>query len=277
MKASLKIFLYRGFPSEKINYKTWKSFLESLIPNIYLELREDFFLKFLTLLREKEPTLLEISRALAASRIINPLVPVSNRQPLPGEISFERKYLLSPYQRPIGILYDAWELQKIMRTLIPAEERNWENLHLVITSQLFGTWDEKNRRYHKRTVFLGLPSIISISGLIEAPAKPRDFYLKLQMGIPRQILLEEFRDNILDYEDPRLTEVLKGYLLQALFYHLTGEAFCSDRSCRLYNAHWQEEMIRAQCSKGIGLCPYHLEIIEQFSKGKIKDEWLFKF
>ena len=39
-------------------------------------------------------------------------------------------------------------------------------------------------------------------------------------------------------------------------YHVTKEAFCEDPECRLFNAHWQAELLRAQVESG-RLCPRH--------------------
>lgn len=272
----LKILIYLGVSENQVELGGLHSFLSNTLPGMPIELRRDFISYFLNTWEARDEKLAEVSQALSAARVFNPSLPWQERQPLPGEVNFERRFLFTPHQKPLGILYDAWQLQKMMRSLLPVKENNWQNLHLVITNQLIGTWDQANSRYHYRTVFFGLPSIISIPGLVEAPAKPRQFYLKLKMGIPYEILKNEFRDFILDYEDPRLSEVLKGYLLQALFYHLTGDPFCPDPSCRLYNAHWQEEMIKAQIQEGLGLCPAHLETINQLLAGEIKDDWLIK-
>lgn len=275
MNFFLRIFLYRGISGEKVDFGVLQSFLELLIPGISVKLREEFISNFCTPFREEEEKLQEVSRALASAKIPNPNLKWSHREPLRGEICFERRYLFLPYQRPSGILYDAWHLQKMFRDLIPPPERKWENIHLAITNQLFGTWDQGNRRYHYRTAFFGLPSLVSTTGLIEAPAKPRDFYFKLQMGVQREILRLDFQGSILDYEDPRMTEVLKGYVLQGLFYHLTGNPFCPDPSCRLFNAHWQEELIKAQLRDGADLCSTHREVLRRFLNGQKEPEWLF--
>ena len=63
--------------------------------------------------------------------------------------------------------------------------------------------------------------------------------------------------------DPRLTELLKGYTMQAVFYHLFAEPFCDNPDCRLFNAHWQEEMIKAQL-QGADFCRRHRELLEGF-------------
>ena len=68
-----------------------------------------------------------------------------------------------------------------------------------------------------------------------------------------------------------MTEVVKGYVLQALVFHSTEEAFCEDRNCRFFNAHWQEEMIAAQLGGGYEICPFHQNIIRkinEFLEGK---------
>jgi len=47
-------------------------------------------------------------------------------------------------------------------------------------------------------------------------------------------------------DDPRTTDALKGYALAAYHYATMGEAFCEDPDCRLYDAHRQEGVVRAQ-------------------------------
>jgi hypothetical protein len=49
-------------------------------------------------------------------------------------------------------------------------------------------------------------------------------------------------------------------VMQAVIYALTGEAFCDDARCRLYDAHWQEEMLRAQLEEP-EFCERHRKMI----------------
>jgi len=107
----------------------------------------------------------------------------------------------------------------------------------------------------------GFPSLISTTGIVEAPAKPRDFYLKQQLGVSLLTLKEEFKGRFIDYNDPRLTEVMKGYVMQALFFHLTGNPFCKDKNCRLYNAHWQEDLIQTQLTSKTDFCAQHQRLL----------------
>ena len=120
-------------------------------------------------------------------------------------------------------------------------------------------------RYHARVGIYGFPSLISTSGAAEAPAKPREYYLKLRMGYDRGSLEQEFAGRFLEQDDPRLTDVMKGYLLQAVYFHLWGMPFCSDLNCRLYNAHFQEDVLHAQLGSPYELCPYHDDMREQFN------------
>ena len=59
----------------------------------------------------------------------------------------------------------------------------------------------------------------------------------------------------------------KGYLAQALFFYATGEPFCDNRNCRLFNAHRQEEMLLAQLHGGDDFCEYHERMAARISTG----------
>jgi hypothetical protein len=141
---------------------------------------------------------------------------------------------------------------------------------VVFTNQLLATWDDG--RYHLRVAVFGFPSLLSTTGLVEAPAKPREFYVIKQqyaaLGMHDAIgeLERELGKRMLMHEDPRLTEVVKGYVMQALFYHLTGDPFCEDKGCRLFNAHWQEEVIEAQLSGDCQFCPRHQSMLDELKE-----------
>jgi len=155
--------------------------------------------------------------------------------------------------------------------IVPRDERLPELVHIFFTNRLFATWDDSNQRYHLRTSVYSIPSVISTTGLVEAPAKPREYYLLKQQyeKLGRDItgLKDKFKGRCLDYGDSRLTEVAKGYVMQAVFYSLTGEPFCQDKGCRLYNAHWQEELILAQLESGYEFCQRHTELLPRLRIG----------
>ncbi|MBI3600867.1 MAG: hypothetical protein HY097_09560, partial [Nitrospinae bacterium] len=67
----------------------------------------------------------------------------------------------------------------------------------------------------------------------------------------------------IEYDDQRMTEVCKGYAAQALFYHIAGEPFCQDKGCRLFNAHWQEELIYSQLESPYEFCKIHTDMLKR--------------
>jgi len=192
------------------------------------------------------------------------------QEPLYGEIEYEKRRILGK-TRSFGILYDGFHLHKIFREIVLREERSLEFIHILFTSRLFATWDEGDKRYHLRTSVYGIPSIISTTGLIEAPARPKEYYLLKQqyerLGKDITELKDRFNGRFIDYEDKRLTEVAKGYAMQAVFYHLVGNPFCEDNGCRLYNAHWQEELIFAQLESEYEFCGRHEKILDDLNRG----------
>lgn len=204
-----------------------------------------------------------MARRLARLRIKDPLKGVLPKMVLEGEVNYEKERLKDPNWKTFGILYEGMIYQQVIRDFILKESFNNQPCMILLTNQLIGTWDQDHLRYHIRTSLYGFPHIISIPGLVMGPAKPREFYLKRQMGVPMELLKEEYKGRFLEHGDWRMTEVLKGYVMQALFYHLTGNPFCEDPECRLFNSHWQEEMIHAQLDGIYEFCPRHEEILNK--------------
>jgi len=161
-------------------------------------------------------------------------------------------------------VYDGNELQRIAFTRLPREERALDVAHVWFTERLFATWDEDDRRYHARASVYGQPSIISSSGLVHAPAKQREFYIARRLGVSAEKAATDHGDQCLKSNDPRTAEIAKGYAMQALFYALTGDPFCDDPGCRLFNAHWQMEMLNAQLAGG-DYCADHREAIKRLA------------
>ncbi len=207
-----------------------------------------------------------IARKIAQLRIKEPWKGPLPKAVLEGEVGYEKERLKDPNWRHFGILYEGVLYQQLLRDSIFEGNLKEQNCTILFTNQLIGTWDSNDRRYHIRTSLYGFPHIISISGMVMAPAKPREFYLKRQMGVPVEFLKEEYKDRFIDYGDERVTEVIKGYVMQAFFYHLTGEPFCEDPDCRLFNSHWQEQMIHAQLDGAYEFCPRHEELLNNIRK-----------
>ena len=172
------------------------------------------------------------------------------------------------------ILYDGFMMQRLFETMINENESNTNHVHIVFEDRLICTFSE-DWRYHARTILGGSPSIISTTGIIEAPAKPKEWYIK-QMRIANYGICSDDDENYsnpssnekekyLDYGDYRINFAAVGYALQVLFFFITdGNPFCNDINCRLYNAHWQEELIysQIQCKR---LCNDHAELLYKFN------------
>ena len=76
------------------------------------------------------------------------------------------------------ILYDGFMMQRLLETMINENESNTDHVHIVFEDRLICTFSEEDWRYHARTIIAGSPSIISTSGIVEAPAKPKEWYIK---------------------------------------------------------------------------------------------------
>lgn len=269
MKGSCRIsrlHLYvEGFISQ-LNIQEIIRYLKKWIKGSDIDFRGNFLHYHLNSLPEEERLGLaqRLAAELASLRIRNVVRRDLEENPaMAGEVTYERRRIEREDFKSFGILYDGVGLQRIFSSLISEDERYLDHCHIIFTNQLFGTWDEDDHRYHARVSVYGFPSCISTTGLVEAPAKPREFYLKRRLGIPLEILKGEFRGKFIDHGDPRLTELLKGYVIQALFFHMTGNPFCDDPDCRLYNAHWQGDLIRAQSDGKYEFCKRHVEFLNQ--------------
>ncbi|MGI0019711.1 MAG: DUF6775 family putative metallopeptidase [Nitrososphaera sp.] len=155
-------------------------------------------------------------------------------------------------------LYDGFELQR----LLAQEMTGSGDAHIVFTDLLACTFSEDDWRYHARTVVCGTPAIISTAGIIEAPARPREFYAPFA---DIQSLKRKHAGRFIDYGDERMADAAAGCAFQALFFFLTdGEPFCDSDGCRLFNAHWQKDLIRTQVENP-ALCPKHRSLAKKFN------------
>jgi hypothetical protein len=204
----------------------------------------------------------EVSKEFARIRVRDPEKRFVSAVPFQAEVDYEKRRIGDPHWKIFGILYDGGFYQKIISELIFKSGQDLDDhCSILFTNQLFGTWDRDDNRYHARVSLYSFPSVISLPGLVEAPAK--EFYLKKQMGTPVAWLKEEYRGRFLDHGDPRTAEVLKGYAMQALLFHVTGDPFCKDSDCRLFNSHWQEEVLHSQMDGKYEFCPRHEKILEK--------------
>lgn len=276
MSRRLVIYFYAEPTARTLDLSQLSAYLQSLFPRLKVRRRDSFISGYLSTLppQEREKAISQLAEEIAQAKVRKPFQQHQGIPPLYGEIQYERRRLANPSWASFGILYDGFKMMTLFRKLISPEERTLEHLHITFTNQLLGTWEEGDRRYHARVSIYGFPSFLSTTGIVEAPAKPREYYfLKQQfhsLGMTDAAAVkldEEFRGRFIDHQDSRLTEVMKGYVMQVVFYHLTGDPFCEDKDCRLFNAHWQEEVIRSQLGKNKNdFCLFHQEILAQLKE-----------
>jgi len=260
-----KIILYREPAISEINIEELANFLECNFP-VKVEIKDNIFKEFS----------LEDIKKLSNIRITDIENPFSAHASSSIEIEFERKLCQNSSLMNSTIkvedaqeisqvfMYDGFELQKNLRHL----DDNNETLHIILTNRLTCTFDEKDERYHARAVICANPAIISTTGIIEAPAKSKEYYFEVMklkaQGLDKRSTKEKYKDKFLDYNDKRLTKILEGYLLQVIFYNITGESFCEDIECRLNNAHWQKDLLFSQLEIS-KLCQRHNEILSNLN------------
>jgi len=264
------IYLYTGSSAKTLNVEELVDYLQSQFPKFRISVRPNLTDYYIAQLpsEQTDAELDKLAQQVAACRVRNLMEPWEPIEPMYGEIAYEKRRLQGK-SKAVGVLYDGFGLSAVFFRLIEKAEKKTNFCHIVLTDQLFGTWDEDDRRYHARVGVFAQPSILSTTGLVEAPAKPKDFYILKQHSqilgtndLAVAKLKEEFRGQFIDYDDEQLTEVMKGYAMQAVFYYLTGEPFCPEPACRLYNAHWQEGVIRAQLGDKSEFCAKHSRILE---------------
>jgi hypothetical protein len=163
-------------------------------------------------------------------------------------------------------LYDGFALQRLLAERISDKERHADHLHIILTDLLTCTFDEEDWRYHGRAVVCGTPSVVSTASIVEAPAKPREFYMAQMAGFA-DMAKRQFVGRFIDYGDSRMTTAASIYSLQAAFFFATGgEPFCNNKNCLLFNAHWQEDLIRIIAKPK--LCSKHARLADKFNKNK---------
>jgi len=261
-----KIFLYDEPAVQEIQISNLKNFLLKTF-HVDVEIKECIFNNLDVKTVEK----------ISSCRIFEPKIPFKKHLPNKQEIDFEKsvckdtklmeKTIMVENAKKIEdvVMYDGFELQNIIYNVITKNDSEQNNLHIVFTNRLICTYDTADSRYHGRTVICSNPAIISTTGMIEAPARPREYYfeaMKYKMqGLDIQDIKKKYSEKFLDYHDNRLSKISEGCLLQAIFYYMTGDVFCDSLDCRLNNAHWQKDLLYSQLKIG-KLCNKHQALLD---------------
>ena len=246
-----KIILYDEPTVPEIDIRHQKEFLESTF-GLEIEIRDNFF---------KNLPDIEFKK-IASKRVFELKKPFEQHSPTENEIETERSNIDMTENDEV-FLYDGYELQQIISESI--KEQNQDTLHIIFTNKLTATFSEEDFRYHARALIGTNPTIISTTGIIEAPAKPKQYYMELIGDFSKERvdeIKEKYKGQFLEYHDSRLGKIVEGYLLQAIFYVETGNAFCDDKDCRLFNAHWQKDLFESQLTNP-KLCEKHNKELEK--------------
>ena len=229
----IPVYLYSDSPSQSLVIEDVTDFLSDL--GLSVEFRGDF-LSYLSLGVEETA---ELESLLPRARVFDIGSPVDLLETPPASEPFEKK------------LYDGFWVQRIFSRFFLRKhpgELIKDSFHAVITGRLLGTYG--SRRYHARVIISGFPSFVSTSGLVEGPARPREYYfLKaefIRSGRDLGELDEMFRGKFVDYQDEKITKITGPYVLQPLLHHFSGKEFCENGGCALFNSHWQKEVLEVQ-------------------------------
>lgn len=258
----MKIFIYIDHPSLSLSIDDLRHCLEKF------DLDVIFKGNLIESLQLSEEEVIKLATTISGAIIRDINVPNDDIVfPNHRYVNLERKRLTGEADY-MGVFYDGYWLQRIFfnlfRDKLTGKITN-KIIHIIFTSRLFGTFEK--RRYHARVILMGTPTLISTSGVVEAPARPSEYYwLKagfMQSGRDIGELDSVFKGRFIEYNDPKMTPILGSYALQAVAYEVSGKEFCEDKTCCLYNSHWQEEVLRAQL--GGQLCQKHHDIISTMS------------
>lgn len=211
----------------------------------------------------------DLAQMLASSRVKDISSAEQRIEPMYGEVDYERRALEGD-ARVGGIVYDGHRLGQIFADIL-GRNGGLGTASIVITDRLVSTYSRDDLRHHLRTVVFGFPNIVSIPGIIEAPARPKEYYLlKQQVGeLDAERLKSAFKGRFIDYgDDDSISAVLEGLALQCVLFHLTLDPFCEKRGCRFFNAHWQEELIRSQVESK-KYCQQHQRLVRELGSSPV--------
>ncbi|HVY55612.1 MAG TPA: DUF6775 family putative metallopeptidase, partial [Thermodesulfobacteriota bacterium] len=178
MGRPLTIFIYTDYPSQALDTSLVAKRLNGL--GIKTVNRGGLF-KFLG----NSEKAARIAGLIARTRITEVGEPLDSLLPEDPSHTDSELRKMSGTESVIGEFYDGLWLQRILHKALAGrvpEEPGGTFIHMIFTGRLFGTYGE--RRYHARVVLTGSPALISTSGLVEAPARPREYYF-IKGGLQR--------------------------------------------------------------------------------------------
>lgn len=178
MKIS-KIILYNEPTVLEIQIEKIKQFIIETF-EIKVEIKDSFFNNLEDKTFEK----------IASARIFDLKKQFKKHIPTHEEIQIEKENI-DMTEQEVMTLYDGFELQNIIAENISTTDNI---LHIIFTNKITATFDNDDFRYHARALISSNPTIISTTGIIEAPAKPKQYYLDLMTNFSEE-KIEEIKKN----------------------------------------------------------------------------------
>ena len=119
------------------------SYLKTLLPESTIDVRTDFISFFLGQLdsSKTDDTVDLLAGKLASIRVLDYSKHKLNPDPLYAEIDYERRKMLNPATKSIGVFYDGFELQNVYHSLMyrnfnprffglrPQNDNHWQKCH----------------------------------------------------------------------------------------------------------------------------------------------------
>lgn len=257
------IHLYKGTGTLGISMQELALFLQEYFPISVINMRQDYFHYWIERVDRIEKRIAKVATRLAQSQVSQSERRRLKPAPLTQEVSTERQYLVSKTPRPVGTLYDGYNLIALCSELLPSDEVRLDCCHIIVTDQLLGTWQGALRRYNACPAVFGFPSFISLSAAMEGLARSKE-----QSNPNSDCIIQTDVEKMMEKRDIRhggasLQEIIKGYALQILFYHITGDPFCEDRKCMLFSDQHHQDLMCAQLRPDARLCDLHSEMLEK--------------
>ncbi len=253
------IYIYDAPDAIGLDIGVIAQYLSELLPDTQVQTRTDFFTYHIGQFDlELTDALTEQVVVRLDEREVHNLVAPDRRGDLPP---------VAPEDEDLPTVYQAEQLQDVMRAMLPQDERGDEHLHIVYITQCIGHFEPGEPYLTLQIIQHGQPTIISTTGFVEVPALPREYSFRraqlLSFGMDEAVeeLDERFAERALAHGDTRITRVAIGYALHALFQRLFGESGCDEPSCPLRHARTHDELIEAHLSENSGLCDHHTRML----------------
>jgi hypothetical protein len=262
MQRLERVFVYDEPDAPGLDIDEIGAYLASWFPQAQVFARSDFLTHQFRRFKAEERKYLEreVIRQLERARVTD----------LAGMDS-EAGLSIPTDELGLDYVFRADAYQTVLRLLLDPEETCASNLHIVFCDHAICSWSVQQGQYSLHIVCMGSPSILSTGGFPEALPPPKEYEFRraqiAMLGLGEEALDElaqAFAGRTVGYVDSRLNEICKGYALMCCLYRVFGEAFCPDRSCRLYAARNQEELLHAQCGPRAGLCDRHETMLQAF-------------